>query len=248
MRPASRQHWILLLAFAATTAAFVHQVASRASSGAPDFGSLPAGKPRKAAFFAYLRPLVAQENARIAEERRELLVIADQLPDLGWFDRYRLRALAAEYLSDPDGLDDAETVQALLPRVDELPESLVLAQAAKESGWGTARFSVHGNNYFGQRCWDPGCGMVPNARAPGKRHEVATYESAQESVASYLHNLNTHDDYEALRERRVELRAAGRSPRGVPLAECLPRYSERRRAYVDEIQSLIDFNELENDS
>jgi Bax protein len=90
--------------------------------------------------------------------------------------------------------------------------------------------------------------MVPRARAPGKRHEVATYDSAQASVASYLLNLNTNEDYEALRERRAELRAAGRSPRGVPLAECLPRYSERRRAYVNEIQSLIDFNELENDS
>lgn len=248
MQPASRQLWVLLFACAAAAAAILHHVASGAGGDTPDFGSLPAGKARKSAFLAYLRPLIARENARIADERRELEVIAGHLPDLEWLDRYRLHRLAEKYLSDPGGPDVAGTVEALQLRIDEIPESLVLAQAAKESGWGTARFTVHGNNYFGQRCWERGCGIVPDARAPGKRHEVATYESARASVASYLLNLNTNDDYEGLREHRAEIRAAGRSPRGIALAEYLPRYSERRRAYVNEIQSLIELNELEDDS
>jgi len=228
-----------------TGAALTHQLQRGIANSAPDFRSLRVGETRKTVFFEFLRPLVEQENARITDERRMLLTIAGRLPELGWLDRYRLRRLRDKYLPEGADLDGESLIAALLLRVDVIPESLALAQAAKESGWGTARFAEHGNNYFGQRCWDAGCGLVPRAREAGRRHEVATYASPQASVAGYLLNLNTHEDYAALRSRRSELRAEDESIHGVALAESMAGYSERRRAYVDEIRLLIRLNNLE---
>ncbi len=210
----------------------------------PDFAAFTAGPERKTAFFAYLRPLIAEENGKVAEERARLDELAAQQRH-GWLERRRLAALARKYLEDPDGMSGEERMAELLLRVDVVPEALALAQAAKESGWGTARFAITGNNYFGQRCWTPGCGIMPGAREPGMRHEVAVYDTPQDSVASYLLNLNSHDDYAELRAYRAAMRARGQRPSSREMAALLAQYSERRQAYIEEVVSLIDVNKLE---
>ena len=156
-----------------------------------------------------------------------------------------VEALAERY-EVPRGLDREATLTALLEHVDTIPVSLVLAQAAKESAWGSSRFAVEGNNYFGQRCYAPGCGMVPDARAAGRRFEVQRFDSVAASVSSYMFNINRHREYAGLRAYRAERRRAGKDVSGIQAAEQLAAYSERRRAYVDEIQSLIHFNKLDN--
>ncbi|MEZ5559585.1 MAG: hypothetical protein R3E86_13705 [Pseudomonadales bacterium] len=86
--------------------------------------------------------------------------------------------------------------------------------------------------------------MVPRRRRPGLRHEVQRFDSAAESVRGYLHNLNTHPDYEALRRARAALRAAGKPLTGTALAEHLVSYSERREDYIAEIRQMIRYNGL----
>ena len=129
-------------------------------------------------------------------------------------------------------------------RVDEVPVSLVLAQAANESGWGTSRFAAEGNALFGQWSFG-GSGMLPSEqRASLGDYRVAAFESPLLSVIAYMRNLNTHNAYARLRELRAAARAAGEEPSGYELAAGLDRYSERGQDYVDELRSMIDFNGL----
>lgn len=212
----------------------------------PDFSQWPAGEARKAAFFSYLAPLLAHENDRVLAERRRLQAIATRVADGagGWADRRYLQRLADAYQVPADDLDTAALIDELLLRVDAVPVSLGLAQAAKESGWGTSRFAVAGNALFGERCFRTGCGIVPRARRPGARHEVAAFDSPEAAVAAYVRNLNTHRDYAALRARRAALRSAQEPVTGHALAPSLTSYSERGTPYVREVQSLIRSNGL----
>lgn len=211
----------------------------------PDFSLYPAGEARKTAFFDFLGPLIEAENARWRADRERLQALAAEPPESwGKRDRLWVEDRLAFFEIDPDLLH-AERLTQLLVHVDTVPKSLALAQAAKESAWGTSRFSVDGHNYFGQRCYEKGCGLVPAARSPGAKFEVRTFESPRASVASYFNNINYHREYEALRSYRAEERRLGRKPSGIFAAERLTQYSERRQKYVDEIQSLIHFNHLE---
>jgi Bax protein len=211
---------------------------------APDFQALNAGEERKQAFFRYFRPLSDNANSAISEGRRRLLTLADA-DELDWWQRRTLQGLAADYRLDTSTMKPADSISELLLRIDTVPSSLVVAQAAKESGWGSSRFADEGNNYFGQRCWEAGCGLKPQQRETGMQHEVARFRSPYDSVTSYLRNLNSHPDYEALRAVRAQLRASGKTPLGSQLAEELNTYSERRQAYIDEIKKLIRVNKLE---
>jgi Bax protein len=210
----------------------------------PDFPALTAGEPRKQAFFTYFRPLIDKANRAIAAERAELLTIASD-DELSHRDLRRLKRLARKYQLDPADKQPGELITATLVRVDELPVSLILAQAAKESGWGTSRFAVSANNYFGQRCWQAGCGVKPKQRPAGATFEVASFASPYESLQSYLRNLNTHPEYAALRAIRSKVRTQGKPLRGLTLADYLGTYSEREAAYIREIKTIITANKLE---
>lgn len=214
----------------------------RTASTMPDFRQYVAGPERKAAFFEFVRPLVAVENQRLRQDRERLIAIADE-GDPGFFDRLWLARMADDYyIDDPD---DEALVDNLLLRVDTVPQSLALAQSAKESGWGTSRFARVGNNLFGEWCFEEGCGMLPKARDKGRHHEVQRFRSPRHSVASYLHNINTHPEYESFRLQRSKFRARDEALSGARLAAELSQYSERRDAYVREIRQLIRTNELE---
>jgi Bax protein len=210
----------------------------------PEFRDYPAGAERKQVFFDYFHPLIVSANDRVQRER-ELLVSLAGRDRLRGHERRWLEALARRYrVAEPEGIDSPELIARLLRRVDVVPPSLALAQAAKESGWGTSRFAREANNYFGEWCYTAGCGLVPQARGANRRHEVESFRSPAASVASYLRNINTHEAYQGLRERRAALRSAGQKLTGIALAAGLSRYSERREAYVEEIRALIRHNDL----
>jgi len=209
----------------------------------PDFRAYTAGPDRKSGFFEFIRPLIAEENRRVLSDRERLEAIASQ-SERSIFDRWWLDALAERYAVDQEALDEQAVMETLLRRVDVVPMSLALAQAAKESGWGTSRFTREANNLFGEWCFDEGCGLVPRARARGQSHEVEAFDSPRESVSSYLRNLNTHDRYRSFRIERARLREAGEDLSGLALAEELTQYSARREAYIDEIRNLIKANNL----
>ncbi|MDA1301437.1 MAG: glucosaminidase domain-containing protein [Proteobacteria bacterium] len=213
----------------------------------PDFSTYTDVRARKQAFFDYMLPLVRNANAAVAAERRFLLRLREKLAGgitISKRDSGSLLQLADKYLVDsqkpPPGM-----VADLIKRVDTIPASLVLAQAANESAWGTSRFARQGKNVFGIWCFRDGCGKVPNARDPGKRHEVASFDSVQDGVSYYLLLLNTHPAYAQLRSLRDEKRRVDEKPTGATLAEGLLRYSERGGAYVRELQAMIRVNQLQ---
>lgn len=209
----------------------------------PDFQSIDDAKARKRAFFSYLIPLVEKENARIAEQRERLLALSAALgngEEPGWLEQRQLQRLGERYEVEAD---DPETLlETLLRRVDTVPTVLVLVQAAIESGWGRSRYAAQGNNLFGQWCYETGCGFMPKRRAPGAFHEVARFDSAADSIASYMRNLNTHPAYAPLREIRAEIRKSDSRPTALELADGLLLYSERRGEYVGEVKSMIRAN------
>jgi len=210
----------------------------------PDFAAIDDVAQMKQAFYTYLQPVVHEENARILEQRQYLDDLRRALAEgnsPGWFARRRLRSLAQEYeLSAGD--DVALIIDELWRRVDIVPADLALAQAAKESGWGRSRFAVDYNNLFGQWCYEPGCGAVPERRAANATHEVKEFGSIAEAVRRYMNNLNTHERYARLRQLRADRRAAGEAVTGLALAPGLDGYSERGVAYVDEVRAMIENN------
>ncbi|WP_172408431.1 glucosaminidase domain-containing protein [Marinobacter sp. es.048] len=124
------------------------------------------------------------------------------------------------------------------------PPSLALAQAANESAWGTSGFAREGNNFFGQWCFEKGCGLVPGERPAGRDYEVEVFASAEESLHAYMRNLNRHDAYSKLRSIREDLRNKGETVTGEALAQGLGDYSAQGDEHVSLVLTLISNNNL----
>ncbi len=210
---------------------------------APSFDEYPAGEARKQAFFKFFGPIIERENERVDALRDRLISIRNKAePDAT--DLAFIRLTAYQHRVD---LTDRETEQfwgELMRKVDIVPVSLALAQAANESAWGTSRFARVANNYFGQWCFSEGCGVVPEQRGASLTHEVKAFDHPVESVRSYIRNLNSHPAYSELREKRADLRSSNQPISGTELAEGLEKYSERGDDYVEEIQAMIRYNRL----
>jgi len=216
------------------------------SESVPDFSKIKDASERKQAFFCYLAPLLRSENDQLLETRGRLAGLLGQEKKgqtLGRSDREFVEGLAKDYGLDPSKPDEA-TVKRLLVHVDEIPVSLGLAQAANESAWGTSRFAREGHNFFGQWCFEKGCGLVPAERPKGRTYEVRRFRNVQDSVNAFMLNLNQNPRYASLREIRAGERKRGESPSGVALAEGLRGYSARGEEYVHTLQSMIRFNDL----
>jgi len=215
----------------------------------PDFRPLET-QVRKAEFFAFLDPIVADVSADVSKERLFIFETAGWIEggtNPSWLTRRKVDRMARYYEIETEDADLAtEILPALQQRVDIVPRSLVFVQAAKESGWGTSRFALQGNNLFGQRCYSRGCGIAPAGIQPGAEFGVATFGSVKASVASYVRNLNTHPQYEEFRRQRRTLRDAELALTGIALAGSLVDYSERGEEYVAEIKALIRQNALES--
>ena len=208
----------------------------------PDFSQYTDVKQKKLDFFNYLLPIIKHENQNILKEREWLLAHSNQSDETSQAQMNRILQLADKY--DVSTLDPNKVLSELLQRVDIIPPSLALAQAANESAWGTSRFAKQGNNLFGQWCYVRGCGLVPLQQQAGQHYEVARYENIQQSVASYMRNLNSQFSYSDLRNLRQTLRKQGQIVSGLTLAEGLESYSTRRGQYVKEIQAMILHNQL----
>jgi len=210
----------------------------------PDFSDYQAGPERKKVFFNYFLPLIEEQNQEIMETRHQLEEWNNNRENIGWWDAMEIRNLAESYGVESFDTESDSDWNVLLRRIDTVPPSLALAQAATESNWGTSRFARVGYNFFGQWCFEEGCGIVPDQRDEGKTHEVAVFDSPEASVASYIHNLNSHAAYKPLREIRAMLRTTNNPIPGKMLAAGLGKYSERGEAYIEELRALITYNQL----
>ena len=197
---------------------------------------------RKSVFIRLLLPMVLYANENIRDTRARITILRVRYEARGGRfaadERAWLLALGERY--GVEGLDFKE----LLRRVDVVPPSLAIAQAAEESGWGTSRFVREGNAVFGQRTFTEGKGLVPLRRDEGKTHEVKAFNKPLDSVVGYMINLNSHfayDEFRLVRER--QRRTMGR-PDGYALAGTLDRYSERGEDYIATIRAIISGNAL----
>ena len=203
---------------------------------------------KKQTFFMALLPMVLMANEEVRKERAEAIDLLQRFTNkaLNKLDIQRLTDIAKRYgLKNTPPSSKTFTVE-LLRRIDEIPPSLVLAQAANESAWGTSRFAQQAKNLFGEWTFIPGSGIVPKGRPDGATYEVRRFDSLHSSIRSYMNNLNSHRAYRYFRTIRADMRNKGIPFDGLKLAEGLQKYSERGQDYVRDIQAIISYNALSN--
>ncbi len=189
---------------------------------------------RKGIFVRSVLPHLLHVNEHLLETRQRILRIAGRVEagDLTEDDRNFVSAVLTEFRLERWSLPE------LLKRVDIVPPSLALAQAAEESGWGTSNLARDGNALFGMVMWVRG--------ADGRQvRRQRPYADLAEGVASYVRNLNTHFAYAGFRDQRARLRLSGRPISGPALMAALGRYSERGQDYVRSVHSLLAYNNLD---
>ena len=198
--------------------------------------------PKKIEFIETLLPLITFQNQQIVIERKKLFKMADYLKDtktLKKDDILYLNNLAKKYKINIKNIHKIDLVNELLHSVDIIPNSIVLAQAANESGWGTSRFAKEYNALFGQYTYDENNGVIPFDRDEGKKHLIKYFPSIDKSVESYFHNINSHYAYSKFRDIRSQMNKKDIDIK--LLTETLDVYAEDK-FYVDTINKIIDSN------
>ena len=199
---------------------------------------------KKVEFIETLLPLIAYQNQQILVERERLFKIQNYLLDnktLNQNDLEYLSAIADKYLIETNNKHKIDIVDKLLLSVNTIPTSIVLAQAATESGWGTSRFAKEYNALFGQYTYNEKKGVIPYEREIGKKHLIKHFSSLDKSVESYFKNINTHYAYEKFRSIRNTMYEGNLDIK--LLTQALDVYAEDK-SYVDTINSIIDSNEF----
>ena len=197
-----------------------------------EIGSLSVGE-RKQIFTQIMLPLILRANQLIAQDRH-LLSKADVSA---------LEALAKAYRVKTENLAPEQIKAELEQRIRPIPVSLALAQAAIESGWGTSRFTQEANALFGQWAWRAEDGLKPK-EASNSRAVIKRFDTLQDSVISYMKNLNSHWAYQDLRDARAAIYAAGDVPSGLQLAPYMSSYAETGDEYIETISQLITRNQF----
>ena len=195
-------------------------------------------KKRKDFFIQIILPLILKENNNIRLDRKRLFSIINKSNNTKlekkWLEKkYKQYGIPSKELS------------ILKIRMDEIPVSLAIAQAAKETGWGTSRFAQEGNALFGQWTWS-GEGLKPKDADKSKGHKVMKFNVLQASVRAYQRNLNTHSSYKNLRKARAELRDKGLPLDSLLLVKFLDHYAETGEKYVEVLQKIIKQNNLKD--
>ena len=195
-------------------------------------------KKRKELFIQIVLPLILQENNNINLDRARLFGIINKSNNTKvekkWLDKkYKQYGIPSRDLS------------ILKIRMDEIPVSLALAQAAKETGWGTSRFAQEGNALFGQWTWS-GEGLKPQEAEKNEGHKVMKFNILQASVRAYQRNLNTHSTYKEFRLARAKIRDLGKPLDSIILSEYLDEYAETGDQYVEVLKKIITQNNLKD--
>ena len=195
-------------------------------------------KERKEFFIQIILPLILEENNNIRLDRKRLFSVINKSNNTKlekkWLQKkYKQYGVVSKDLS------------VLKIRLDEIPVSLAIAQAAKETGWGTSRFAQEGNALFGQWTWS-GEGLKPKEADENKGHKVMKFNVLQASVRAYQRNLNTHKSYKAFRKARAELRDKDLPLDSLVLSEHLNNYAETGNQYVEVLKKIIKQNNLKD--
>jgi Bax protein len=195
-------------------------------------------KKRKEFFIQIVLPLIVKENNNIRIDRKTLFSVINKsnnsVAEKQWLEKkYKQYGVKSGDLS------------SLKVRMDEIPVSLAIAQAAKETGWGTSRFAQEGNALFGQWTWS-GEGLKPKDADADQGHKVMKFNVLQASVRAYQRNLNTHRTYREFRKARAELRDLNKPLDSMELSKYLNKYAETGNQYVEVLQKIIKQNNLKD--
>ena len=201
-----------------------------------DLNSLGNTKKKRELFIQIILPLILDENDKIKEDRKKLFkILGKSFNTVG--ERVWLKRRFKEYkIEDQD-------LSKLKMRMDIIPVSIAIAQAANESGWGTSRFALEGNALFGQWTWSKK-GISPKNQDPNETHRVLQFQILKASVRAYKNNLNTHNAYREFREVRAQLREEKKPINGLLLTQYLKNYASIGEKYVAILNDIIERNSL----
>lgn len=204
-----------------------------------EIGKIESTTKKKNLFIKIVLPLILEENNRIKLDRKKLFIILNKnintTAEKRWINsKFKQYGVLKRDLS------------TLKIRMDEVPISLTIAQAAKETGWGTSRFAIEGNALFGQWTWS-GEGIKPaEVNQKSKTHKVMKFKVLKASVRAYQRNLNTHSGYKKFRAARAEMRDNGEQLDSLILADYLDKYAETGKEYIKVIKQIIKQNTLQD--
>jgi len=201
----------------------------------PDLKNIKSTSKRKDTFIKIILPLILDENNKILENRKKLFKILGKPVNSMGEKRWLKRRYEEYQIKNED-------IAELKIRMDIIPTSLVIAQAAKESGWGTSRFALKGNAMFGQ--WTYGKDGIKPKDSKGKGHKILSFPMLRSSIMAYQRNLNTHKAYGEFRERRADLREGNKKISGLDLVNYLESYAATGKEYVKILTSIISQNKL----
>ena len=201
-----------------------------------DLKTLGDTKMKRELFIKIVLPLILDENQKIMDDRKKLFkILAKNFNTVG--EKVWLKRRFREYkIEDQD-------LSKLKIRMDIIPVSIALAQAANESGWGTSRFALEGNALFGQWTWSKK-GISPVNKDPGKTHKILQFRILKASVRAYKNNINTHSAYKEFREVRAQLRQDDKQIVGLDLTKYLKNYAAIGEKYVSILENIIERNSL----
>ena len=200
--------------------------------------NIESSKKRKQLFIQIVLPLILEENERIKLDRKRLFVVLNKNNNTE-SERKWLKNKFKQY-----GVVNRD-LATLKTRLDEIPVSLTIAQAAKETGWGTSRFALEGNALFGQWTWNDD-GIKPAGVDDKAKHKIMRFNVLQASIRAYQRNLNTHSSYKEFREARAIQRDNESKLNSLELVNYLDKYAETGKEYTKILKIIIQQNSLQD--
>jgi Bax protein len=195
-------------------------------------------KKKKSLFIKIVLPLILEENNRIKVDRKKLFRVLNKNKN----SEAEKKWLNSKFKQYGVLNNDLSTLKV---RMDIVPVSLAIAQAAKESGWGTSRFAIEGNALFGQWTWS-GEGIKPAGIDSEEKHKVMKFKVLKASVRAYQRNLNTHGSYKEFRSERANMRDNDEELDSLILADYLDKYAATGKEYTKIIKQIIKQNNLQD--
>ena len=202
-----------------------------------DLSNVEPTSRRKEIFLSSILPLVVKSNLDILNDRK---ILCEAIKNK---DNKKKEEIAKKYYIDLSKIEKLMIDNTLIRKIDIVPISLVMAQAAAESGWGTSRFALEGNALFGQWTWDKSKGIQPKFSSDQKA-AVRKFETLSDSVNSYLSNLNTHIAYSSMRAKRNRNCNQKKLISGYELANWMGNYAITRDEYIKLLRLIIKKNDL----
>ena len=201
-----------------------------------DLDEIKSVTQKKETFLQILLPLVVAENETTLKNRKYLFKILKKnqsVENTNWINKKYKKYKVSK-----------KNVDELIEKMDIVPTSIALAQAAKESGWGTSRFALEGNAIFGQWTWN-GAGIEPLEKIAGQKHKILKFPLLRASVKAYINNLNSHNGYKSFRKKRLQLRNENKNLSGLDLIHELDNYAQTGKEYTKILEKIIKQNDLD---